>query len=202
MSRRVSAPLGWGHPAGLGRKARSGGRPHNQSSQSAWGPAEPACGPHPLAERRGKKREAQDSSCHPRAPLLPRRDLLSPPQRTPSPSEGKGPRPHPKEQCGGYPPRASTWPMGGEAVSWGGGQHRGKIPLPVPCASGAERALCPHAQGPSPCRPQEPVHPPAPGTESPSTAPTVQAWHGLSLGPQDTPRTSRGWGDTAALPPQ
>ena len=86
-------------------------------------------------------------------------------------------------------------------MSWGGGQHRGEIPLPVPCASGAERALCPHAQGPSPCRPQEPVRPPAPGTKGPSTGPTVQAWHGLALGPRDTSRTSRGWGGHGSAPP-
>lgn len=66
-------------------------------------------------------------------------------------------------------------PVGGEGeLGWGSasGGH------PSPCAPGADGVLCPHAQGPSPCRPQEPASPPAPGTEGPSTAA-----HGAGLAP-------------------
>lgn len=55
---------------------------------------------------------------------------------------------------------------GGRELGWGSasGGH------PSPCVPGADGVLCPHAQGPSPCRPQEPAGPPAPGTGAPSAA--------------------------------
>ena len=77
------------------------------------------------------------------------------------------------EEGGRWGPHAAGG-KGGRELGWGSasGGH------PSPCVPGADGILCPHAQGPSPCRPQEPAGPPAPGTGGPSTA-----THGAGLAP-------------------
>ena len=90
MSRRASAPLGWGPPAVPGRKARSGGRgPAHPGFTVSTGSGRACMRPHALAEHRGKTREAQGSSCHKGTPAA-QKGPAEPASEGTEPQRGQG----------------------------------------------------------------------------------------------------------------